>query len=82
MVVLVIRSKFLGTELSGKTLAIIGCGRIGQTVSQGGPQQPGSYQAGVRRGGLELMAAVCLCVCACDACLAVSRWPSGATPST
>jgi len=27
------RSKFMGTELAGKTLAIVGCGRIGQQVS-------------------------------------------------
>lgn len=50
MVVLVIRSKFLGTELSGKTLAIIGCGRIGQTVSQA---TAASYQAATRQGWEE-----------------------------
>jgi len=30
------RSSFMGTEMSGKTLAIIGCGRIGQTVADWG----------------------------------------------
>ena len=28
------RKKFMGLELKGKTLAIIGCGRIGQTVAK------------------------------------------------
>lgn len=28
------RKKFMGLELKGKTLAIVGCGRIGQTVAQ------------------------------------------------
>lgn len=28
------RKKFMGLELKGKTLAIVGCGRIGQMVAQ------------------------------------------------
>ncbi|CAN0224855.1 unnamed protein product, partial [Phaeothamnion confervicola] len=28
------RKKFMGVELSGKTIAIVGCGRIGQTVAR------------------------------------------------
>eukprot|EP00612_Vaucheria_litorea_P002831 CAMPEP_0171458552 /NCGR_PEP_ID=MMETSP0945-20130129/4185_1 /TAXON_ID=109269 /ORGANISM="Vaucheria litorea, Strain CCMP2940" /LENGTH=496 /DNA_ID=CAMNT_0011984383 /DNA_START=253 /DNA_END=1743 /DNA_ORIENTATION=+ len=28
------RKKFMGTELSGKTLAVVGCGRIGQQVAK------------------------------------------------
>lgn len=30
------RSKFMGTELAGKTLAVVGCGRIGQQVAKWG----------------------------------------------
>lgn len=30
------RSKFMGTELAGKTLAVVGCGRIGQQVARWG----------------------------------------------
>ena len=29
-------SKFMGTELAGKTLAVVGCGRIGQQVAKWG----------------------------------------------
>jgi hypothetical protein len=43
------RSKLMGTELAGKTLAVVGCGRIGQQVAKWG--QVG--RAGGREGGKE-----------------------------